>query len=91
MTKILIGNTCVKVLIDSGVSVNMLNKKNSDIIKAHDDNVELMSTNTKICAYGAENPLDLAREFQTIAQSDRQTCTSNILGHKWNSPMHLGI
>ena len=62
-TKILIGNTRPKVLIDSGASVNILNRNIFDIMKARDDNIELMSANAKICAYGAENPLDLAGEF----------------------------
>ena len=69
-TKILIGNTRVKVLIDSGVPVNILNKNIFDIIKARDDNIDLLSTNAKIRAYGAENPLDLAGEFQTVTATE---------------------
>ena len=74
-TEIQIGGRKIKILIDSGASVNILNKGIFDKIRSQ-MKVNLKPTKAKIHAYGADKPLQLAGEFKTTITSQQGKTTA---------------
>ena len=68
-TQILIGDTNVKVLVDSGASVNIVHHNIFNQIQKNNPSIHLVSTKAKIRAYGSEDPIELAGQFKTTIQS----------------------
>ena len=79
-TQVVIGQSKVKVLIDSGSSVNILNKGIFEQIKHRDQNnlIILKKTCAKIHAYGAEKPIELAGKFTTDITSQGKTTSASF-------------
>jgi hypothetical protein len=68
-TQILIGDTNVKVLVDSGASVNIVHHNIFNQIQKNNPSIHLVPTKAKIRAYGSEDPRELAGQFKTTIQS----------------------
>ena len=68
-TQISIGDTNVKVLVDSGASVNIVHHHIFNQIRKNNDSIQLVPTKAKIRAYGSEDPIELAGKFETTIQS----------------------
>ena len=66
-TQISIGDT--KVLVDSGASVNIVHHHIFNQIRKNNNSIQLVPTKAKICAYGSEDPIELAGKFKTTIQS----------------------
>ena len=49
----------VRVLIDSGASVNVIHQNIFKQVQKGDNTVRLLSTKAKICAYGSKDPIEL--------------------------------
>ena len=68
-TQILIRDTNVKVLVDSGTSVNIVHHNIFNQIQKNNPSIHLVPTKAKIRVYGSEDPIELAGQFKTTIQS----------------------
>ncbi|XP_028418157.1 uncharacterized protein LOC114543323 [Dendronephthya gigantea] len=57
------------VMIDSGASVNILDKAAYEQIVTQNDHIQLQKTSTRIYAYGAAEPLALLGKFQATIET----------------------
>ena len=73
-TTMKVGNYQLRVIIDSGASVNVIDKKDFDRLVQQNKEIMLRRTNTKIFAYGAEQPLPLVGAFDATMES--VTCST---------------
>ena len=73
-TTMKVGNYQLRVIIDSGASVNVIDKKDFDRLVQQNKEIMLRRTNTKIFAYGAEQPLPLVGAFDATVES--VTCST---------------
>ena len=90
-TQVEIGHAKVKILIDSGASVNLLNNNIYQRIQQNDNRVMLSNTNATIFAYGTATPLNLAGEFQaTVALTSGTSTTAKFYVTQSKSKYILG-
>ena len=68
-TQIAVGQMEVRVLIDSGASVNIIHQNIFKQLQKRDNTIKLLPTKAKICAYGSADPIELAGQFTTTIQS----------------------
>ena len=57
------------VILDSGASVNLVDKQDFDKLSKQNASIRLLTTNAQIFAYGAENPLSLLGKFEATVES----------------------
>ena len=63
-------NKCkLAVILDSGASVNLVDKQDFDKLSKQNASIKLLTTNAQIFAYGAENPLSLLGKFEATVES----------------------
>jgi len=70
-----ISGTPVKIMADSGATVNILNERDYLNLKVRPPLVESV---TKVYPYMSPKPLNLCGKFQTEVTKDRQTCTETF-------------
>lgn len=73
-----IGGVKVLVMIDSGASVNILDKKDYKRIAKQNRRVQLQKTTTRIYAYGATTPLPLLGKLQATLETANETITGTF-------------
>ena len=90
-TQIKIGHTPVKVLIDSGASVNIIHKEMFERINSENNHTKLVKTNARIRAYGTDTPIELCGEFHTtIKLANDQSVDATFFVTKSKSQCILG-
>ena len=77
-TTVIINGVPVKVIVDSGASVNVLNHAIVDRIKEKNANFRLTPSSVKIHAYGTEQPLDIAGQFTASISTSSGKSTEAI-------------
>ena len=78
------------MLLDSGASVNILDKQSFGAIAAQNKAVKLQHDNTLIYAYGATKPLLLKGKFQAQVSTGEQSVTATFHVAKQNAGCLLG-
>lgn len=66
LTKIIVENTAIDVIVDSGASVNIMDETAYTKLQ---DKVQLQRANIKICTYGSRTALPLLRKINTTLPS----------------------
>ena len=71
----------VKVLVDTGASVNIINKKTFDqLINTSRTQIHLTKTKTKVLPYGANQPnLKVIGEFSALVETSTKMTSTTIL------------
>ena len=80
-----IANIPVKVIIDTGSSVNLLNNSIFHKIKRHNLGVKLETCHYRVFPYGANEPIELLGQFTAEIKSDNVVKTDTFLVTKANS------
>ena len=98
-TKLTINGQEVLFLIDTGVSVNILDEKSFDKINTTGKPVVLKKSNTKICAYGSKAPLQLLGTFEETVETNKKIAITrfhvaknvegNLLSFQTAQELHL--
>ena len=69
-TEVQLDNTAVKMLIDSGSSVNIIDRNTYQRLQCASQPGQLQPTNTKIFTYGAQSPLSVLGNFYARVESN---------------------
>eukprot|EP00795_Rhopilema_esculentum_P009947 gene9947-18560_t len=74
LVRVKINNTPVKMILDTGASIDILDKSTFHQVKAA-NNIHLFRSMTKLFAYGSEQQLPVLGKFHaTIETKDRTVC-----------------
>ena len=76
-----VGHYCLGVIIDSGASVNVIDKKDFDQLVQQNNKITLQKANAEVFAYGEEKPLPLVGAFEATVKS--VTCSTAATCCKW--------
>lgn len=68
----------IRVIIDSGSTVNIINENTFNVIKRSNRNVNLEKSNAKIYPYGAEKPLQVLGQFTATVVHDSTSTTATF-------------
>ena len=62
-------NTMIKFLIDSGVTVNLIDEEAWSKIQKHNKSIMLQKSTSRIYPYGSDKPVELKGQFTTTLES----------------------
>ena len=71
-------NTKIKMLVDSGSSVTIIDKNTYDKLKHKNPSPTLRKTKTKLFAYGSTEPLLIKGKFRTTFETKMRYAVSNV-------------
>lgn len=84
LSTVTIGNVRVKVLIDSGASVNILSRQNYELIKKSTP-INLRPTRLTLHAFGSSTPVDLCGKFDTVDETKKRMTVATFYVTKDNT------
>jgi hypothetical protein len=84
-TRITVENLVIKVIVDTGSSVNLFNKSVFKEIQKKNPNIRVQSSHKKVFPYGTNTPLELIGEFQDQITASSGTTTGTFLVINTNS------
>ena len=84
MSTVTIGTERMKVLIDSGASVNILSSQDFDTIN-QSKHITLRPTKLKIHAFGSKSPVELCGKFDSVVETKSKMTVATFYVTKLNS------
>ena len=79
-----IANIPVKVILDTGSSVNLLNKSIFNKIQQQNPDIKLETSPYRVFPYGADKPVELLEQFTAKIKADTTAKTDKFLVTKTN-------
>ena len=73
-----INGTKVKMLIDSGSSVTIIDKNTFELLRQREPSIKLQKSKTKLYPYGSSEPLSLLGKFQTTLETRTRLAATDI-------------